>query len=593
MDRRCFLKTMGLGVASFAAYNYSKIYSASAVSSRKLPNVILVITDDQGYGDLACHGNPVLETPNLDKLYSQSIRLTNFHVGPTCSPTRASLMTGRYCNRTGVWHTIMGRSLLRKDEVTMADIFRAGGYRTAIFGKWHLGDNYPYRAHDRGFQEAIVHGGGGIGNSQDYWGNDYFDDTYFRNGRPEKFEGYCTDVWFAEAIKFIEANKKQPFFCYLSTNAPHGPWYVPEKYIKHYKNKGLDEPASRFYGMVTNIDENMGRLMEKLEALDLVDNTILIFMTDNGTSLPKNRGGFGAGMRGNKGSEYDGGHRVPFFIRWPKSNLKAPEDVDRLAAHIDVLPTLIELCGLKKPADIKFDGKSIVSLLTFDARHWPDRVIITDSQRIDHPVKWRKSAVMTDRWRLINGKELYDIRTDRDQKNNVFEKHPEIVAELLKAYEKWWSDVSQRFDEYCEIIVGSEYENPTCLTSHDIHGKVAWNQWHVRNADPADGFWAIEVAQKGAYEISLRRWPRESNRPIALKKDSLLLEKNEKPMFVTDARLKVANIDIIKPIEPDAAEVKFKVNLDAGKSRLQAWFIDGFDDGHVCGAYYVYVNRLS
>lgn len=594
MDRRSFLKTMGFGVASFAAWNYSAAYSASVASStKKLPNVILVITDDQGYGDLGCHGNPVLETPNLNQLHSQSIRLTNFHVGPTCSPTRAALMTGRYCNRTGVWHTIMGRSLLRKDEVTMADIFKAGGYRTAIFGKWHLGDNYPYRAHDRGFHEALVHGGGGIGNCQDYWGNDYFDDTYFRNGEPEKFKGYCTDVWFAEAMKFIEANKKQPFFCYLSTNAPHGPWHVPDKYIKHYKDKGLDESASRFYGMVTNIDENMGRLMEKLEALDLIDNTILIFMTDNGTSLPDNRGGFNAGMRGVKGSEYDGGHRVPFFIRGPKGNLKTPVDVDRITGHIDVLPTLIELCGLKHPVDMKFDGKSIVPLLTYDARHWPDRVIITDSQRVDHPVKWRKSAVMTDRWRLVDGKELYDIHADQGQTNNVTEKHPQVVKELLKAYEKWWVDVSQRFDEYCEIIIGSEYENPTCLTSHDIHGKVAWNQWHVRNADRADGFWAVEIAQKGTYEISLRRWPRESNRPIVLPKDSLLLEKDEKPMFVTDARLKIADFDIRKPIEPDAIEVKFKVNLDAEKTCLQAWFIDGFDDAHVYGAYYVYVNRLS
>jgi arylsulfatase A-like enzyme len=219
--RREFLRTIGIAAASPGVLSAAPGCTSAGhtvTPEKKRPNVVLVMTDDQGYGDLACHGNSIIKTPNLDALHAQSTRLTNFHVGPTCSPTRASLMTGRYCNRTGVWHTVMGRSLLRKDEVTMADVFRAGGYKTGIFGKWHLGDNYPFRPQDRGFDEVLIHKGGGIGNTQDYWGNDYFDDTYFRNGRPERFEGYCTDVWFTEAIKFIEANKDRPFFCYLPTN---------------------------------------------------------------------------------------------------------------------------------------------------------------------------------------------------------------------------------------------------------------------------------------------------------------------------------------------------------------------------------------
>jgi arylsulfatase A-like enzyme len=207
----------------------------------KPPNVVLVVTDDQGYGDLGCHGNPILRTPNLDALYRQSVRLTDFHVGPTCAPTRASLMTGRYCNRTGVWHTIMGRSLLRRDEVTMADVFAAGGYRTGIFGKWHLGDNYPFRPQDRGFHEVLVHGGGGVGQTPDTWGNDYFDDTYLHNGTPEKFSGYCTDVWFDGAMRFIEANRDRPFFAYLATNAPHSPYNVSERYSRPLQGQGRPE----------------------------------------------------------------------------------------------------------------------------------------------------------------------------------------------------------------------------------------------------------------------------------------------------------------------------------------------------------------
>ncbi|MGD1890437.1 MAG: sulfatase-like hydrolase/transferase, partial [Cyclobacteriaceae bacterium] len=202
------------------------------------PNVIIVVTDDQGYGDMSCHGNPHLPTPNIDLLYSQSTRLTDFHVSPTCAPTRAALLTGHYSNRTGVWHTIGGRSLLREGEVTIADVMAENGYATGIFGKWHLGDNEPFLPQNRGFQEVLVHGGGGVGQQPDYWNNDYFDDTYFHNGKPEKFSGYCTDVWFENDLTFIGDQKeaKKPFFCYIATNAPHSPYYVENKYVTPFQD---------------------------------------------------------------------------------------------------------------------------------------------------------------------------------------------------------------------------------------------------------------------------------------------------------------------------------------------------------------------
>ncbi|MFQ6034271.1 MAG: arylsulfatase [Sedimentisphaerales bacterium] len=546
----------------------------------KQPNVVLVITDDQGYGDLSCHGNPVLETPNLDRLHSESIRLTNFHVSPTCSPTRAALMTGHYCNRTGVWHTIMGRSLLRQDEVTIADVFSASGYCTGIFGKWHLGDNYPFRPQDRGFDEVLIHGGGGVGQGPDYWGNDYFDDTYRHNGKLEKFTGYCTDIFFDGALKFIEAHKDQPFFCYLPTNAPHGPYNVADKYSRPYRDKGVGDRQANFYGMIKNIDENMGRLMQRLKELDLQNNTILIFMTDNGSSA-----GYSAGMRGKKGSEYDGGHRVPCFIRWPGGGLKDGRNIDRLTAHIDILPTLIELCGLNKPVGIKFDGDSLAGLLAGYNKNWPDRTLVTDSQRIEHPEKWRKSAVMTDRWRLINGRELYDIKVDPAQENNVAREYPEVVETLRQNYEDWWTDVSQRFDEYCHIIIGSDKENPTRLMSHDWHGqKVPWSQRAVRNGMQANGFWAVEVARDGTYEFALRRWPIEVDQPINA------AISGGKAISATSARLKIADIDVTQPVPKNATAVTFQVRLKAGKTRLQTWFMD--QQGTCRGAYYVYVKRL-
>ncbi|MBP7050518.1 MAG: arylsulfatase [Phycisphaerae bacterium] len=550
------------------------------------PNVILVVTDDQGYGDLSCHGNPILRTPNLDALRRQSARLTDFHASPTCAPTRASLMTGRYCNRTGVWHTIMGRSLLRRDEVTMADIFAARDYRTGIFGKWHLGDNFPFRPHDRGFHEVLVHGGGGVGQTPDFWGNDYFDDTYWHNGVPEKHSGYCTDVWFDAAMRFVEANRDRPFFVYLAPNAPHSPYNVPTAYSAPYG--GPEVPNAAFYGMIANLDENMGRLMERLKSLDLEANTIVVFMTDNGTAAGLQGGkGFNAAMRGTKGSEYDGGHRVPCFIRWPAGELGGGRDVNRLTAHIDLLPTLIDLCGLPSPVGVAFDGASILPLLRGREAGWPDRVLVTDSQRIEHPQKWRRSAVMTDRWRLVNGKELYDIGADPGQRNDVSETCAETVHELRGAYERWWADISSRFDECCEIVVGSDLENPSRLTCHDWHeaDPLPWNQAHIRQGIASNGFWAIEIARAGEYEFALRRWPREVDEPI----EGAI--PGGEAIRATKARILVGGVDLEKDIPEGAREVVFRIPLEPGKVRVQTWLTA--EDGASRGAYYLYVARAG
>ncbi len=587
-SRRGFLKIMGMGAAALAVPQGSKLLGAAAGGR---PNVVLVITDDQGYGDLGCHGNDIIQTPFLDRFHKESVRLTDFHVSPTCAPTRSALLTGHFTDSTGCWHTIMGRSLLRADEVTVADVFKAGGYRTAMFGKWHLGDNYPFRPQDRGFDHVLAHKGGGVGQGPDYWGNDYFDDTYFRLSKPEKFEGYCTDIWFDGAMRFIEENKNRPFFCYLSTNAPHGPFNVAEKYSKLYEGNPK-VPNANFWGMITNIDENMGRLRKKLKFLGLEDNTILIFMTDNGTAAGHSikgdtEKGFNAGMRGKKGSEYEGGHRVPFFIRWPKGEIGGGVDVERLTAHVDVMPTLIALCGLKRPKGVKFDGRSIARLLKDPKARWRDRVLVTDSQRMEHLEKWRKCATMTQRWRLINGKELYDIQADCGQKTDVAAKHPEVVEKLRAEYEKWWTHVSERADEYCEIVLGSDEENPTCLMCHDWHtnnGPVPWNQTAVRSGQKSNGFFAVEVARAGSYEISLRRWPKEADKAINETMD------RDKSIGAVKARLTIADVDLTQDVPKNAKAVTFKTQLKPGKTQLQTWFIDAKGDSR--GAYYVYVERV-
>ena len=577
MNRRQFLTGLGAtGVGAAATIGCRsaagpKPAARAAPGQTKPPNVILIMTDDQGYGDLACHGNPHLKTPNLDRLHADSTRLTNFHVDPTCSPTRSALMTGRYSSRTGVWHTIMGRSLLRADEVTVADAFAAGGYRTAIFGKWHLGDNYPFRAEDRGFQESIVCGGGGVGQTPDFWGNDYFDDTYWHNGTPEKFKGYCTDVFFAGATRFIEANKDRPFFVYIPTNAAHGPYNVAEKYSKPYADMGVGGGQAKFYGMITNIDENVGRLRKRLAELALEENTIFIFMTDNGTAA-----GPAGGMRGKKGSEYEGGHRVPFFIRWP-AGLKARGDIPQLTAHIDLLPTLIDLCGVEPPKNVTFDGTSIAPLLR-DKGDWPDRTLVVHSQRIEHPQKWRKSAVMTDRWRLVGGKELYDPKADPAQKKDLAADHPDVVKQLRKAYDHWWADHSGRFGEYCRIVLGSDKENPSRLTSHDWHtANVPWAQGHIRNHKMfANGPWAVEVSRGGRYEFTLYRAHPEAKFALA----------------ADEAKLKIGDVEVVQPADSDATSVTLAADLKPGKAMLQTWLTDKAT-GKSRGAYVVMVKRLA
>jgi arylsulfatase A-like enzyme len=557
---------------------------ASAADRR--PNVVLVMTDDQGYGDVGALGNTMIQTPNIDNLYAESVRLTDFHVDPTCSPTRSALMSGRYSTRTGVWHTIMGRSLMSPNEVTLAEMFKSAGYRTAMFGKWHLGDNFPCRPQDQGFDEAFYNGGGGVGQGPDYWGNDYFDDTYFRNGKPEAATGYCTDVWFANALQFIEKNKDRPFFVYLPTNAAHGPYLVDEKYWKPYAAKGVPDTMAHFYGMITNIDENMGRLLSKLAEWGLEENTILIFMTDNGTAAGAGRprrepgtwNGFNAGMRGAKGSEYDGGHRVPFFIRWPRGKIGGGRDVDQLAAHIDVLPTLADLCGVARPAGPPLDGESLAPFLRGEPVAWPARTLFVHSQRIPYPEKWRKCAVMTRQWRLVNGRELYDIQADPGQKNDVAADHPAEVARLREAYEAWWESLKPVFDDFVYIGLGSDAEPVTRLVCHDWHppdqSQSPWNQGMIRSGLIGNGFWAVEVLRPGQYEFELRRWPDHVNGPLE----------------ATRARIQIAGHDLAQDVEPGATKATFTVGLQPGKTRLETELT--LPDGRKRGAYFVYVRRL-
>ena len=560
------------------------------------PNVVLILIDDQGYGDMAALGNPVVRTPSLDRLHAESVRLTDYHVDPTCSPTRAALLTGRYSTRTGVWHTINGRSLLSPDEYTLAELFRDHGYRTGLFGKWHLGDNAPLRPRDQGFEHAVWSPGGAVDQGANWLGTDCFGDTYRVNDRWQAFEGYHTDVWFAQAMAFIEAGQQaggNPFFVYLPATAAHDPWNVAEKYARPYREAGVPPEIARFYGMLSNIDENVGRLRAWLADRGLAENTILIFTTDNGTATgwsadAADHSFFNAGMRGWKGSEYDGGHRVPLFIHWPAGGVGTGRDVDTLAGHIDLLPTLIDLCGLPPidPARLSrgpLDGRSLAAdILGRDGGSGPTGVRFVHSQRISEPVKWRACAVMTERWRLVNGAELYDIKTDPGQQTDLATAHPDVVSQLRNDYEAWWASLEPVFAEPVRFDLGGA-ENPTTLMSHDwfMPGTrhSAWHHRHVLENALINGSFMVRIVQAGRYRITPLRWPEYLDRPVEPWTGRITIDCGG---TVHEAELATG---------AGTPAVASEVSLPAGPATLTATLTRG--DGAAFGAYYVKVERLD
>ncbi|MEI6240533.1 MAG: sulfatase-like hydrolase/transferase [Planctomycetia bacterium] len=453
-----------------------------AKARTKRPNIIYVITDDQGYGDIAAHGNPVVKTPHLDRMHGESVRLTEFHASPTCAPTRAALMTGRHEFRSGVTHTIFERERLALSATTLPQLLKTVGYATGIFGKWHLGDEDAYQPGKRGFDRVFIHGGGGIGQSYsgscgDAPGNTYFDPVIRSDGTFVKTKGYCTDVFFDAALEWLDAKRKAdaPFFCYLATNAPHAPYDCPPgsdvPFLASLEAAGVENEKQRaeiakFYGMIENIDTNFGRLLAKLDEWGIAEDTLVVFTTDNGTAAGE--AVFNAGMRAHKGSPYRGGTRVPSFWRW-KGSLPAGMDMPSLVAHIDVLPTLCALADVEIPAAVaeKVEGRSFAPLLRGARIAWPDRPLVTHVGRWDRgkaaESAYRQCRIREGQWTLVNVKnradawELYDIQADPGEKTDVAKDHPDVVKRLVAAYDAWW--VSVQPDLVNEDLDGPS-ENP-------------------------------------------------------------------------------------------------------------------------------------
>ena len=467
------------------------------------PNVLLIITDDQGYGDLSIHGNKDLETPIIDKLARESLRFDRFYVSPLCAPTRSSTLTGRYSLRTGVRGVAAGEEAMRSEEVTIAEALKANGYHTGIFGKWHNGENYPCSPRAQGFETVW-------GYSRGHW-NNYFDSPVKKNNVPTTAKGFIVDACTEEVKQFIDSSGDKPFLAWVAYTTPHSPHQVPDEYFNRYKAKGLDNELACIYGMCANLDDNVGRLLKHLDDKGLRDNTIVIFMTDNGPNGKRYNGD----MKGTKGSLDEGGSRVPLFVRWP-TRFKESRLIPQIAMHIDLFPTLIELTGVPMPKTLPLDGRSLVPLLDGKADGWLERTLFT--QHMMPGAKGKSgAAVRTQQYRAVmQGKawSLYDMQADPSQQTDVSKDKPEVLKQLSDAYQTWWTDVKKDADKPRDVPeIGHAEENPIELTTPNgklsgsmDFGRLPPNNSWIHNWTSTDDTvtWDVNVVAAGDYEIELQ-----------------------------------------------------------------------------------------
>lgn len=574
---------------------YSPELSLAVNGTDEKPNVIIILSDDQGYGDFSAHGNPVLKTPALDQLNAESVRFSNFHVAPLCTPTRGQLMTGKDALKNKAATVGKGQSLIRRDLITMPEIFSQNGYQTGLFGKWHLGHNYPDRPMDRGFKKSVWIRGWGLRSEIEY-DNDYYQTRYLDSLDSKMSKKYCTNLWFDEAIKWMEkkVEKEQPFFTFLSLNVPHGPFHSPEEDYQFYSDKVDDDKTASFFGMIRNVDQNMAQLEKWLKEKNIRDNTLIVYMTDNGTAQGEDV--FNARMRGKKGSNYDGGHRAACLIRWPDGNIGKPRTVDDATQIQDLLPTFIDLLDFSAE-NHQFDGTSLKPLLEQGKEGLEDRMFVVQFGGNVKPEKY-DGAVVWNSWRLVGKNELYDLSNDPGQRQNVAEKHPDVLQRMQKFYEGWWSEVEDDLNQFVPLIIGSDQENPVTLTSDFWAENSVNTQWHVAQAagDQKGGVWHVEAKQRGTYKVELSRWPFHLDRkltdpgPDTAVGGTKLSRGKALPIEFGAISLN-GREPVIAERSSNATSITIKMDMPLGKNTLQAWFKDE-DERNISGAYYLKVEKI-
>ena len=556
--------------------------TSAALAQR--PNVIVIMTDDTG-NNIGYQGNPYVTTPHIDSLATEGVSLSNFHQMPMCTASRAGLMSGQYAEHTGAWRTSLGRTMMRGDVYTIAEAFRDNGYATGHYGKWHLGDNWPMAPQDQGFNDVVGLRCGGIGQIADYWGNDYFDDTYYRNGKPEKFEGYCTDVFFNETMRFIREKKDEPFFIYLAPNITHLPLKVAEKYSKKHVDNGIDEKLAILYGMIDNLDENMGRLLACLRETGVDEKTIILMTTDDGVqgaAVSRTPDYWNMGMRGKKGSQEEGGHRVFSYLRWTGGNIGTPGvNNETLISIQDVYPTMLDLCGLPMPRNVEFSGRSFKPYLTSPLNpEEDDRPIFFyyyNPKKIDQ--RENQTCVIWKNWRLIANTQLYDISKDKMQENDVAVDYPEVVKKLQAEFDAYHASGKPLIQEPVRFIIGDPRALVQELTSQDVYwtqdisGGQAFGQGDCEKLEQAHGPYKVAIARDGKYTFTLSRYPLytgmtfgEGHRSVG----SFHIEK---------VRMSIAGQTVEKAVTPEDTHARFTLDLKAGDADLDTALIGDGNDG--------------
>jgi arylsulfatase A-like enzyme len=569
-------------------------------TQRRKPNVILTVVDDQALGDLSCMGNSVLNTPNIDLLSEKGVAFPNHYGCPLCSPARASLLTGRYNYRTGVVDTSTGLSMMRPDEMNLAEVLGDNGYRTFISSKWHLGDNYPLRPIDHGFHESLIAKDAIVAGIANPPNNTLFNPTLYHNERPERTEGYITDIAFSAALEFIETNRDQPYFVYLPTNVVHKPLQVAPRYSEPFRANGLDNYTATLYGEMINLDENVGRLHAKLAELGQTEHTIILYTVDNGpigergpTQGPNGAHRYNLGLRGGKGMVWEGGIKLPLFIMWP-SHLSPGKKCEQIASHIDVFPTVLEMCGVAIPRDRHLDGRSLLPLMEGSVADWPDRTLFFQQSRPDRAARrygdeprlfincaareQKYKAVMTSEepgetyFQPVDFKNtrLYDIESDPGETMDISHSHPDIVRKLRDRYERWFADVSKGINPAVRNIIGSTHQNPVVLTSQDMRGvrsalaphELATAKRQAENGKPLGfGYWAIEVQRKARYRVRMQLTP------VTVLDDKCLWDF---PFNAGEAFLRVGNVEKSQLVQDGATSISFHVALEPGAQFLTA-----------------------
>lgn len=580
-----------------------------AAIAQSKPNVVIMLLDDIGYGDLQCLGNTRTETPYLDKLWAESVRFTDFHVSPMSTPTRGQLLTGRHCLENEADMVCAGRSVPRPDFPMLSEVFKANGYATGMFGKWHLGENAPFRPSDRGFDESLYFPGSSLGTARDYWNNDGFDCTVIHQNTRKKYDGYITDVWNDQAIEWMQQQQKddKPFFCYLPSNLVHGPEFVEEEFKEYFAAKNYTGPYPTVYAALKRYDGICARVDAFLEKSGLRENTIVIFLSDNGATDVMAKVD-NAGMRGYKTSLYDGGHRVPCFVRWPKNGWDGGRDFDKLTEVQDIFPTLVEACSLKETDKLQLTGTSLVAAL--EGKDMPildDRICFVQYGKYDrsrlsgnNPVienvpcgpVYGDAAVLWQNWRLVHNNELYNISTDPGQEINLSGKEPKIVEKLQAAYNKWWSDISPEGRPIRAIPIGIDNE----LVKLDVSSwEGAWIDFSgaIRSGLRINGAWNLDVACDGVYRVYLRRWPEELGLPIRSAAPEFKPHYREgKALDVSKIRIEIQGQTLDSDVSNEDISIQIDIPLKKGVTKIKTYMMNA-DGETLAGVYYTDIKFIE